>query len=56
MRINSIPRVYANCLATSVLPTPVGPLNMKLPIGLLSGPNPLLAILIADERELIALS
>ena len=26
-RVSSMPRVEASCLATSVLPTPVGPLN-----------------------------
>ena len=30
----------ANCLASSVLPTPVGPTNRKLPIGRLPSSNP----------------
>ena len=28
-----MPRMYASCLAASVLPTPVGPLKRKEPIG-----------------------
>ncbi len=33
-RINSTPRILATCRVTSVLPTPVGPVNKKHPTGL----------------------
>src|SRR4029450_353048 len=32
-RMNSLPRRNASCLASSVLPTPVGPVNRKHPAG-----------------------
>jgi hypothetical protein len=32
-RMNSMPRIRASCRASSVLPTPVGPVNRKLPMG-----------------------
>ena len=39
-RINSTPMMRASCLANSVLPTPVGPLKRKLPMGLVGLPRP----------------
>ncbi len=45
-----------SCLATSVLPTPVGPENKYEPIGLPSSLNPALASLIDDESSSIAFS
>ena len=42
-----MPKRKANCLDTSVLPTPVGPVNKNDPIGLVSSRNPERAILIA---------
>src|SRR6186713_2542950 len=53
-RIRSTPRTNASCLATSVLPTPVGPLNRNDPIGLSGRPRPERAILIAAARASIA--
>src|SRR5471032_177228 len=53
-RISSMPRMKASCLATSVLPTPVGPENRKEPIGLSVLPRPARAILIADASASIA--
>ena len=44
----------ANCFATSVLPTPVGPENRKEPIGLSILPRPALAILIDAASASIA--
>src|SRR3954466_7726635 len=44
-RISSMPRMKANCFATSVLPTPVGPENRKEPIGLSGFPRPDRALL-----------
>ncbi len=46
-RRNCTPSVSASCLASSVLPTPVGPANTKLPIGRLGIPSPARFILIA---------
>ena len=43
----SIPRNCANCLVSSVFPTPVGPVNRKDDIGFSSLPIPALAVLIA---------
>ena len=51
---NSIPIIEANCLLTSVLPTPVGPENKKEPTGLPSVLNPALASFIVDPRVSIA--
>jgi hypothetical protein len=53
-RISSMPRMKASCLATSVLPTPVGPLNRNEPIGLSGRPRPERAILIAEASASIA--
>jgi len=53
-RISSMPMMKANCLATSVLPTPVGPENKKEPIGLSSLPKPALDILMADANASMA--
>ncbi len=53
---NSIPSVYASCRATSVFPTPVGPLNKNAPTGFLGLPRPLRDIFIAEESASIALS
>ena len=55
-RISSTPMMKASWRATSVLPTPVGPENRKLPIGFWGLPRPLRAILIAAESASIALS
>ena len=49
-----MPRMNASCLATSVLPTPVGPLNRNEPIGLSGRPRPERAILIAEASASIA--
>ncbi len=42
--------ILANCLLTSVLPTPVGPENRKDPTGFSSTLNPALANFIDDDR------
>ncbi len=55
-RINSIPRVWANCLVTSVFPTPVGPENRQDTIGLSVFPMPALAIFIEFASAEIAWS
>ena len=55
-RISSTPRQYASWRATSVLPTPVGPLNRKLPIGFCGLPRPERAIRIAATSASIARS
>src|SRR5205807_612815 len=39
-RMNSTPRATASCLASSVLPTPVGPLKRNEPIGFSGCPRP----------------
>ncbi len=49
-----MPIVKASCLATSVLPTPVGPENRNEPIGLSGLPSPERAILIAAASASIA--
>src|SRR5210317_2189657 len=46
----------AKVLTSSVLPTPVGPKNKKLPIGLLEEEIPALDLLIALEISVTALS
>ena len=51
-----MPRQYASWRATSVLPTPVGPLKRKLPIGFCGLPRPERAILMALDSASIALS
>ena len=51
-----IPKVLLSCLATSVLPTPVGPENKYDPIGLPSSLKPALASLIEEANSCIALS
>ena len=38
--MNSLPRCSASCLASSVLPTPVGPVNRKQPAGRSGWPRP----------------
>ena len=53
-RTSSTPRTFANCLLTSVLPTPVGPANKKLPIGLVPSRSPARASLIAVESTSMA--
>src|SRR5438874_3414288 len=55
-RRNSTPMEIASCRVTSVLPTPVGPANRKLPTGLRASPRPERAILMAAESASIALS
>ena len=47
-----MPSCIASCLVTSVLPTPVGPANRKLPIGLSGLARPERASLIADGQRL----
>ena len=54
--MNSTPRIRASCRASSVLPTPVGPANRKLPIGFSGARSPERAILIADATSPIAAS
>ena len=51
-----MPSTRASCFASSVLPTPVGPANKKLPVGLSGLPRPERESLIAALSELIALS
>ena len=46
-RRNCTPSVSASCLASSVLPTPVGPAKTKAPIGRCGSPSPARFILIA---------
>ena len=46
----------ANCLANSVLPTPVGPTNKKLPIGRLPSSKPARLRRIALDTASTALS
>ncbi len=46
-RVNSLPRWRASCLASSVLPTPVGPVKRKQPAGRSGMPSPARARLIA---------
>ncbi|MCY1555903.1 hypothetical protein D9M68_926040 [compost metagenome] len=53
-RRSSTPSVSANCLATSVLPTPVGPVNRYEPIGFSGSRRPARASLIAEERAVMA--
>ena len=53
---NSIPIIFANCLLTSVLPTPVGPENKNEPTGFSSTLKPALASFIEEERLSTALS
>src|SRR3546814_959726 len=53
-RTSSMPSCSASCLVTSVLPTPVGPANRKLPIGLSGLARPERASLIAEVRVSIA--
>ena len=53
-RKSSMPKIYASCLATSVLPTPVGPENKNEPIGLSILPRPARVILIALAKASIA--
>ena len=47
---------YARVLATSVLPTPVGPKNINEPIGLFGSLIPALALIIASLTSFSALS
>ena len=51
-----MPRIRASCRASSVFPTPVGPVNTKLPIGLSGDRSPDRDSLIADATSPIALS
>ena len=44
----------ARALVSSVLPTPVGPKNMKEPYGRLGSDNPALDLRIASDTALIA--
>ena len=50
-----MPSVLLNCLAASVLPTPVGPENKYEPIGFPSSRRPALASFIEDDNSSIAL-
>ena len=45
--MNSLPSWIASCLASSVLPTPVGPVNRKQPAGRSGWPSPARERLIA---------
>jgi len=45
-----MPIIEANCLLTSVLPTPVGPENKKDPTGFSSTLSPALESLIAADK------
>ena len=47
-------RFLASVLASSVLPTPVGPKKMNDPIGLFMSFNPALALKIADVTAVTA--
>ena len=47
---NSIPIIKANCLLTSVLPTPVGPENKNEPTGFSSTLKPARASFIAEDN------
>ena len=51
---SSLKRHAARDFASSVLPTPVGPKNIKLPIGLLGSLRPARARLTALEIDLTA--
>jgi len=51
-----IPSTDASCLATSVLPTPVGPAKIKLPVGESGLPSPALDRFTAVLRAAIASS
>ena len=55
-RSSSTPSDAASCLATSVLPTPVGPANRYAPIGFSGSRRPARASLIAEVSASIALS
>ena len=55
-RTNSTPSSLASCFVTSVLPTPVGPANTKLPTGLSGAFKPARDNLIADASAVIASS
>src|SRR5512138_3697625 len=55
-RMNSTPSTCASCLASSVLPTPVGPANRKLPVGLFGLPRPARDSLMTVASCSIALS
>ena len=50
--MNSLPRCSASCLASSVLPTPVGPVNRKQPAGRSGWPRPARERLIARATSL----
>ena len=54
-RRSLIPSVLLNCLAASVLPTPVGPENKYEPIGFPSSRRPALASFIEDDNSSMAL-
>ena len=56
MAFSSSNKNSASALVSSVLPTPVGPKNKKLPIGLCSSDIPALDLRIAFATEAIALS
>src|ERR1700716_2405199 len=54
-RMNSLPRSSASCLASSVLPTPVGPVKRNAPVGRSGWPSPARERLIACAPRLPAL-
>ena len=51
-RLSSMPMISASWRATSVLPTPVGPENRKLPIGLSGSRRPARLSFIAVDEHL----
>ena len=55
-RWNGTSRERASCLASSVLPTPVGPTNRKLPVGRSLPPRPARPRLMARDTEATASS
>jgi hypothetical protein len=55
-RTNAMPSTFASCLASSVLPTPVGPVKRKLPMGFSGARSPARESLIALASCLTASS
>ncbi len=55
-RTSSTPKAFANCRATSVLPTPVGPAKRNEPTGLSGALSPARDSLIAVDSDSMASS
>ena len=55
-RRNSTPMMRASCLASSVLPTPVGPEKRNAPMGFSGAPRPERESLMAEAMASMALS